>query len=291
MSESLSRRGIAYAVAAYFIWGIAPLYFKQLVGVAAFEVLAHRIIWSCVLLFVLLFVHVGLGPLRQLLGQPRRLAMLGVSSILIALNWVLFIWSVQNDHMLDASLGYYINPLINVLLGMIFLQERLTRLQWMAVASAAVGVLVQLIAFGSIPWIALALAITFGLYGLVRKKVRVEGITGLWFETLLLLIPACIYLGIQMDQHISPFMQDTPFTLWLLAAGVVTTVPLLFFSNAALHLPLSVLGFFQYIGPSLMFLLAVTLYNEPLDSSKMLTFFFIWGALGLSSLDAWRRQA
>ena len=290
MTQSLSRRGIAYAVAAYFIWGLAPLYFKQLAGVAAFEVLTHRIIWSCLLLLVLLFAYVGFAPLRQLLSQPRRIALLGISSVVIALNWVLFIWAIQNDHMLDASLGYYINPLVNVVLGMLFFQERLSRLQWLAVASAAVGVGVQLVAFGSIPWVALMLAMTFGIYGLIRKKVQVEGITGLWLETMLLFIPASLYLGSQMEQQLTPFMQDIPMTLWLLAAGLITTVPLLFFSNAAMLLPLSVLGFFQYIGPSLMFILAVTLYQEPLDSSKIITFLFIWGALGIFSYDAWRRQ-
>jgi chloramphenicol-sensitive protein RarD len=209
--------------------------------------------------------------------------------LLLAGNWGLFIWAVNNHHMLDASLGYYINPLLNILLGMLFLGERLRPAQWAAVALAFSGVLLQLIHFGSLPWIALVLAGSFALYGLFRKKLATDAIGGLFIESLLLMPLALLYWSQFADSPYADLTQNPlSLNLWLVAAGVVTTVPLLCFIGAAKRLQLSTLGFFQYIGPSFMFIFGVFLYNEPLDPSKLLTFGFIWTALCLYSFDAWR---
>jgi chloramphenicol-sensitive protein RarD len=213
------------------------------------------------------------------------------TSLLVGANWLIFIWAVNANHMLDASLGYYINPLINVVLGMIFLGERLRKLQWFAVGLAAIGVLIQIVAFGSIPVVAIALAFSFGFYGLLRKKVSLEAQTGLFIETLVMLPAAAIYLLFIADSATSDLAAN-PMTLNLLliAAGIVTTLPLLCFTGAATRLKLSTLGFFQYIGPSLMFLLAVLIYGEAFTTDKAITFAFIWGALVIFSFDGLRHN-
>ncbi|NMT92790.1 EamA family transporter RarD, partial [Vibrio alginolyticus] len=211
--------------------------------------------------------------------------------VLIGGNWLIFIWAVNSNHMLDSSLGYYINPLINVLLGMVFLGERLRKLQWFAVVLAGCGVLVQLIVFGSVPIVAMALAMSFGFYGLLRKKVAVDAQTGLFVETLILLPAAAVYL-LFIASSPTANMIENPWQLntLLIAAGVVTTLPLLCFTGAATRLKLSTLGFFQYIGPSLMFLLAVLIYGETFTMDKAITFAFIWGALVVFSFDGLRNN-
>jgi chloramphenicol-sensitive protein RarD len=222
----------------------------------------------------------GFSRLRLILKQPKQLLILLITSILIAANWLIFIWAVNNDHMLDASLGYFINPLFNVLLGMVFLGERLRKLQWVAVALASIGVLVQLISFGSIPLLSLALAASFGFYGLLRKKVNIDAKSGLLVETAILLPIALGYLFITLDSSTTSMLTNTlDLNLLLVAAGIVTTIPLLCFAGSAVRIPFSILGFFQYIGPSIMFILAVKLFNEPFDIEKGITFGFIWGAL------------
>ena len=269
MQQQIQRQGIIYALCAYTLWGLAPIYFKTISAVPAAEILTHRMIWSCALLMVLLT--------------------LAFTSVTVGGNWLLFIWAINNGHMLDASLGYYINPLFNVLLGMVFLSEKLRRLQWWAVGLAVIGVAVQLIAFGSLPWIALVLASSFAIYGLIRKKLALDALTGLLIETMIMLPPAAIYLWGFADSPTSHLTQnDWHLNLLLIAAGVVTTAPLLCFTAAATRLKLSTLGFFQYIGPSLMFILAVTLYGEALALDKMITFGCIWSALVLFSLDGLR---
>ncbi|QLE87247.1 EamA family transporter RarD [Shewanella sp. Scap07] len=286
MADLEYRKGIALALCAYFLWGIAPIYFKLLHSVSASEILAHRVVWSFVFMIILMQFIGGFSKLRALFKQPKQLGVLAVTSVLIAGNWLLFIWAVNNDHMLDASLGYFINPLFNVLLGMIFLGERLRKLQWFAVALAGVGVVIQLISFGSIPLVSLALAGSFGFYGLLRKKVNVDAKTGLLVETALLLPIAAIYLIMTLDSASASMLTNSlNMNLMLIAAGVVTSVPLLCFAGAATRIPLSMLGFFQYLGPSIMFILAVSLYHEPFDLEKGITFGFIWCALVIFSID------
>lgn len=268
------------------MWGIAPVYFKALHGVPALEILGHRIFWSFLFLAALIYFGQQTPMLKQLMRSKKKLALLLVTSLLIACNWLIFIWAVNANHMLDASLGYYINPLFNVLLGMLFLGETLRKLQWVAVLLAAIGVLIQLVMFGSIPIVAFALAITFGFYGLLRKKVNIGAQVGLFVETLILVPVAAIYLFLIADSATSDFTSNSlSLNLLLFSAGIVTTLPLLCFAGAATRLKLSTLGFFQYIGPSMMFLLAVLAYGESFTPDKAITFAFIWGALILFSWD------
>ncbi|KDM92131.1 EamA family transporter RarD [Photobacterium galatheae] len=281
-----TQRGVILALAAYTMWGIAPIYFKQLQSVSPFEIISHRIIWSFFFLAALIFLGKGWGKVRQVLKQPKAVMMLLASSVVIGGNWLIFIWAVNSNYMLDASLGYFINPLLNVLLGMIFLGERLRPLQWLAVALAAGGVAIQLIHFGSLPWVALVLAGSFGIYGLLRKKVNLDAQTGLFMETSILLPLALGYVFFFADSPTSDWTQNSLNTnLLLMAAGIVTTLPLLCFTGAATKLKLSTLGIFQYIGPSLMFLLAVFMYGEVFSADKSLTFACIWMALVLFSYD------
>ncbi|NOH94796.1 EamA family transporter RarD [Vibrio sp. AIC-3] len=289
--QQRTRQGILLAVGAYTMWGIAPIYFKSLSDVSPLEILSHRVVWSFFLLAFLLHIGRSWRKVRDTLTSKPKMLYLVATSTLVGANWLIFIWAVNSNHMLDASLGYYINPLINVLLGMLFLGERLRKLQWFAVALAAIGVLIQLIAFGSVPIVAIALAFSFGFYGLLRKKVSLEAQTGLFIETLVMLPLAATYLLFIADSPTSNLsMNPMQLNLLLVAAGVITTVPLLCFTGAATRLKLSTLGFFQYIGPSLMFLLAVLIYGEAFTSDKAITFAFIWGALVIFSFDGLRNN-
>ncbi|WP_050921684.1 EamA family transporter RarD [Vibrio harveyi] len=289
--QQRSRQGVLLAIGAYTMWGIAPIYFKSIAEVSPLEILSHRVIWSFFLLAALLHFGRHWRSVRDIIKNKTKMMFLVSTAILVGANWLIFIWAVNSNHMLDASLGYYINPLINVLLGMVFLGERLRKLQWFAVVLAACGVLVQLIVFGSVPVVAIALAMSFGCYGLLRKKVSVEAQTGLFIETLVMLPAAAIYLLFIASSPTSN-MLDNPMQLntLLIAAGVITTLPLLCFTGAATRLKLSTLGFFQYIGPSLMLLLAVLIYGEPFTSDKAITFAFIWGALVVFSFDGLRNN-
>ncbi|MEZ9083182.1 EamA family transporter RarD [Vibrio harveyi] len=289
--QQRSRQGVLLAIGAYTMWGIAPIYFKSIAEVSPLEILSHRVFWSFFLLAALLHFGRHWRSVRDIIKNKTKMMFLVSTAILVGANWLIFIWAVNSNHMLDASLGYYINPLINVLLGMVFLGERLRKLQWFAVVLAACGVLVQLIVFGSVPVVAIALAMSFGFYGLLRKKVSVEAQTGLFIETLVMLPAAAIYLLFIASSPTSN-MLDNPIQLntLLIAAGVITTLPLLCFTGAATRLKLSTLGFFQYIGPSLMFLLAVLIYGEPFTSDKAITFAFIWGALVVFSFDGLRNN-
>jgi len=287
MDAKQTRQGVLLALAAYFIWGIAPAWFKLIWYVPADEILTHRVIWSFFFMLALISVSRQWSQVKRLLHTPKKIVLLALSAVLIGGNWLLFIWSVNNNHMLEASLGYFINPLVNVLLGMLFLGERFRRMQWLAVLLAATGVLVQLWTFGTLPMIALGLAFSFALYGLLRKKIAVDAQTGMLVETLWLLPAAAIWLFGIVDSPTSHLSSNSwSLNLLLIAAGIVTTVPLLCFTGAATRLRLSTLGFFQYLGPTLMFLLAVLFYGEVPGTDKMVTFAFIWSALALFIIDA-----
>lgn len=287
MDAKQTRQGVLLALAAYFIWGIAPAYFKLIHYVPADEILTHRVIWSFFFMLALVSLGRQWSKVRQIFRTPKKVLGLGLSAVLIGGNWLLFIWAVNNHHMLEASLGYFINPLVNVLLGMIFLGERFRRMQWVAVLLAVCGVLIQLWTFGSVPLIALGLAFSFAFYGLIRKRIAVDSGSGMLIETLWLLPVAAIYLfGIANSATSHLGQNPLSLNLLLIAAGIVTTVPLLCFTGAANRLRLSTLGFFQYIGPTLMFLLAVLFYGEVPGQDKMVTFGFIWAALALFIMDA-----
>ena len=282
-----ARQGVFFALAAYTFWGVAPVYFKLVKQVPAFEILAHRIIWAFLMVFVLIVAMKRLDRIRPILKSRKLVIRLTLATCLLGGNWFLFIWAVNSDHMLDASLGYYINPLLNVAIGMIFFSERMRRLQLVAIGLAVVGVAIQVITFGSVPWVALALASSFATYGAIRKRLPVDSISGLWLETAILLPVMLIYL-FGFASSASSDLTANPWTLNLLlvAAGLVTTIPLLSFTAAAQRLRYATLGFFQYIAPTLMFILAVAIYGEPLDESKLhlLLSGVLWHCIALTLL-------
>jgi chloramphenicol-sensitive protein RarD len=289
MLNNQTQQGYLYAVLAFLMWGMAPIYFKQIESIAALEILTHRVIWSVLFLILIVFAAKQWHQIQHVIKKPKLLGMLYISSTLLGFNWGLFIWAVNNDHMLDASLGYYINPLLNVLLGVIFLSERLRKWQIIAVAIASLGVLLQVIAYGSFPVVAFALASSFAIYGLLRKKMPVESLPGLLVEALILMPFAIIYWYLTPATVSSDmFNNEVILNILLVSAGVVTTLPLLCFIGAAKRLPYSTLGLFQYLGPSIMFTLAVTLYGEEFSIERAVTFACIWGALALYSWDSLR---
>ncbi len=287
MDSQQTRQGIGYALGAYFIWGIAPAYFKLVKAVPATEIMTHRVIWSALFMLLLITLTRSWTQVRSVLAQPKKVLLLALTAVTIGGNWLLFIWAVNNQHMLEASLGYFINPLINVVFGMLFLRERFRRLQWLAVLLATTGVLVQLWQFGSLPIIGLGLALSFALYGLVRKKIQVDAQSGMLIETLWLFPLAAIYLFGFADSATSHLSANAmSLNLKLVAAGIITTIPLMLFAAACARLRLSTVGFFQYLGPTLMFLLAILFYGESLTPDKMVTFGFIWLALAVFIIDA-----
>lgn len=281
------RRGYLLGLLAYLIWGLFPLYFKAIQAVPAAEIIVHRILWSALFGGALLLVWKHPGWWRELRAHPRRLVVLALSGSLIASNWLIYVWAVNNDRMLEASLGYYINPLVNVLLGLLLLGERLRRLQWLAVALAAVGVAQQVWQVGSLPWVSLALALTFGFYGLIRKQAPVAALPGLVVETWLLVPVALGWLLLHPEAGSAQasFLTSSQ-ALWLMAAGPVTLVPLVSFNAAARHLPYATLGFLQYLAPTLVLMQAVWLFGEHLSASTLIAFMFIWAGLALFSVDA-----
>lgn len=287
MDTQQTRQGIGFALGAYFIWGIAPAYFKLVKEVPPTEIMTHRVIWSALFMLLLITLSRSWGVVRGVLRQPKKVLILAATALTIGGNWLLFIWAVNNQHMLEASLGYFINPLINVVFGMLFLRERFRRLQWLAVFLATLGVVVQLWQFGSLPIIALGLALSFSFYGLMRKKIQVDAQSGMLIETLWLFPLAAIYLFGFADSSTS-HLGANPMSLniKLIAAGIITTIPLMLFAAACSRLRLSTVGFFQYLGPTLMFLLAVLFYGETITPDKMVTFGFIWLALLVFVYDA-----
>lgn len=288
MSDDRSRQGVIFALGAYLMWGFAPLFFKLLTTIPAPEILMHRVVWSLLVLSVIIAVGQKWSKVWAIVLNVKTLLMLSLSGCLLATNWLLFIWSVNNDHLLDASLGYYINPLINVLLAYLILGERFRRLQLVAIFMALAGVAILVISHGKLPWVALVLALSFGFYGLIRKKLGVESVPGLAIETLLMTPVALVY-WIWFATASADMLSLTPtMALLLFLTGAVTTAPLLCFTAAASRLRYSTIGFFQYIGPSIMFFLAVFLYDEPLDYPRLMTFIGVWGGSLLFIYDAYR---
>ncbi len=284
------RRGFLLGISAYLIWGLFPLYFKAIEQIPAVEIIVHRIVWSALFGSILLLLWKHPGWWVELRSNPRRLAVLALSGTLIATNWLVYVWSVNNGRMLEASLGYYINPLINVLLGMLLLGERLRPLQWIAVGLAALGVLQQVWQLGSLPWVSLVLAFSFGFYGLIRKQAPVQALPGLVVETWLLLPLALLWLIVSPQaSSLQPTLWTSHTALWLIAAGPITLLPLLCFNAAARHLPYTTLGFLQYVAPTLVLIQAVVLFDEHFGSSQLLSFICIWAGLAVYSLDIWQQ--
>lgn len=285
--------GTLFAILAFAFWGLVPIYFKALSHVGAFEVLIHRILWSVVVLFFLIVLTKQHKILFEILNDRKKLKILFLSATLVSINWVVFIWAIAHNMITQASLGYYINPLVNVALGMIFFAEKPTKYQIFAIFLAFMAILYQIIALKSIPIVSLVLAFSFGLYGLARKKVHVPSVPGLFIETALITPFALIYLYYLHVTNNNSFTLtlDTTSTL-LLFAGLITVIPLLWFNGAATRISMVKLGFLQYIGPSISFCLAIFIYKEPFNDDKLITFILIWVALAIFTLsDLYRLKA
>ncbi|MBD1379026.1 EamA family transporter RarD [Metabacillus arenae] len=285
----VDRSGVLFTACSYTLWGILPLYWKLLEYVQAEEILAHRVIWSFAFMAGILSVQKQWPQFQQVFKQmsikPKIIFLLVISSLLISINWYVYIWAVNNDHMIDASLGYYINPLVSVILGVIFLKERLNWLQITSFVLAGVGVLISTIHYGKFPWVAVILALSFGLYGLTKKVTKLNSSIGLTYETLVVTPIAGIYLISIFENKSSAILSFDFITIVLLmGAGIVTAIPLLLFAMGAQRIPLYMVGVLQYIAPTITLIIGVLLYNEPFTIIEILTFAFIWSALFLFTI-------
>ena len=273
------RRGILFAFAAYFLWGVLPIYWDLIHGFGAFEILAYRIVFS--MIFMVLVVVISnktkrfINNVNQLIKQPLQLVAIIAAGYVITINWGTFIWAVTNGHVLQSSLGYYINPLISILLAFIFLKERFNKFEWIAIALAFIGVLYMTFEIGVFPYVSLLLAFSFGLYGLIKKLVPIDAISSITIECIVTAPAGIIYLWYVTQQGHSGFGMNIS-TLWIVFSGAVTAIPLILFSAGAKRIPLSLTGFLQYIGPTLMFVLGVFVFKEPFDIHQFITFIFIW---------------
>jgi len=273
------KKGILYGIGAYLAWGFFPIYWKFLHHVPAIQLIGHRIIWSCLLLLVVIVLTKQWDEFRKTVNL-KVLRIYTIAAILIGINWLVYVWAVNANFIVETSLGYFINPLLSVLMGVIFLKERLRLAQWIPVVLAAIGVTYLTFIYGRLPYIALTLAFSFGLYGLVKKLSPLGSLYGLTIETAILFVPALIYL-IAMETNSTAAFLHTGISsdLLMIGAGVVTTIPLLMFASAAKSIPLWVVGLLQYIAPTIQFLLGVFLYKEPFSQHQLIGFGIVWAAL------------
>lgn len=284
-------QGYIYAVLAFSFWGLVPIYFKLISSVTPSEILAHRIIWSVVLLFGIVLVSKQFGAFKLLIRDVSKIKYLILSSLLVSTNWLVFIWAVSHNMITESSLGYYINPLVNFMLGIIFFKDRPSFWQQIAIALAFLAIVYQVISIGSVPIISLALAFSFAFYGLIRKKINLPSVSGLYIETLILFPVALLYFLFLVSTGENAFVIPlNGVSYLLLLAGIITVIPLLWFNAAATKISLIHIGFFQYIGPTVSFLLAIFVYNEPLSKEKLVTFILIWIALLIFSVDAYFKK-
>lgn len=288
-SKNIGLIGVAYALAAYLLWGLTPIYWKELRAFSGLEILAQRVVWSLLFLAILIAIFRQWSAVRRVIGSWRRLAPLIVTAVLVSFNWGVYIWAVNAGNVLEASLGYFMTPLISVLLGVIFLRERLRRWQGLAVLLAGAGVVILTVSIGVFPWVGLSLAVSFGFYGLIRKIVPTEPLVGLITETTLLLPVALVYIA-YISATDTAVAKSADLSLWLLliGGGVVTSLPLLWFTQAAKRLQYSTLGLVQYVAPSIQFMLAVFLYGERFTNAHLVTFACIWVGLVIYTMDLTR---
>jgi chloramphenicol-sensitive protein RarD len=281
------RRGFFAGVAAYLLWGLFPLYWPLLKPAGALEILSHRIAWSVVTMSLVLLISRRVAGFRAILADPRTWRLLTLAAVVVAINWGTYIWGVNDHRVVETSLGYFINPLVTVLMGVFFLGERLRRLQWIALGVAAVAVVGLAIEYGRPPWVALILAFSFGTYGLAKKQAGVEPVESLSFETLVLAplaIGYLIWIGFRGESHVVGY--GAGHAALLVLTGIVTAVPLLFFGAAAIRVPMTTLGLLQYLAPVLQFLLGVTLLNEQMSAMRWAGFVLVWVALMLFTADS-----
>ena len=285
------NRGVIYGASAYVTWGIIPIFWKYLAHVGAVEIVAHRIVWTLIFAIAALSAWGRMPKLWAALRNPKVVLTLVASALLIAVNWGIFIWAVTVDRIIDTSLGYYINPLVSFVLGVVWLGERLTKLQLVAIGLAVLGVLNQTVAVGYLPWVSLALAISFGIYGLLRKTVAVESLEGLTVEAIILAPVSLAFIVYMVSSQQGAFLRNGVATdLLLILAGPLTAIPLLLFAAGARLVRLSTMGFLQYLAPSISLLIAVFLYGEKFTHAHAITFALIWSALALVSWEALRRD-
>lgn len=274
------NKGIWYGIAAYAMWGFFPIYWKLLHDVPALQLLGHRILWSFLLLLAYIFITKQWTDFRSAAFDGRTLRIYTVAGVLLSLNWLIYVWGVNAGFIVETSLGYFINPLLSVLFGVIFLREKLRPLQWLPVVIAAIGVTYLTVTYGRLPWIALSLAVTFGLYGLVKKLSPLGSVFGLTLETGIVFPIAIIYLIVLQAGGSGAFLHDgMTVDLLLVGAGIVTTIPLLMFASAAKQIPLNMIGVLQYFAPTIQFLIGVFIYKEPFDHTRLIGFSIVWLAL------------
>jgi chloramphenicol-sensitive protein RarD len=284
------RQGLLFGLAAYGMWGFLPAYYKLTDTVPADLVVSHRILWSVLFVGLFLYSRGRWQEVREVFSQPKVLMGLTASATFIAVNWLTFVWAISNNHVLDISLGYFINPLVSILVGLFVLREKLTTWQGISVGVAAIAVVLQAILAGGLPWVSLVLAFSFAGYGYVRKVTPVKATPGLFVETLVLFPLAAGYMLLSLSWGVDAMvLNDPPVLLALVGTGIVTALPLICFSSAARRLPLFMLGLMQYMAPSMHFLMAIYIWGEPLDPTKLMTFGMIWAALVVFTYDSWRR--
>jgi len=279
------KKGILLAIGAYVLWGLFPIYWKQLAAVPSLEIIAHRVVWSLVFILGIVFLSKRGRDLWSALHSRKVVLTYGIAAMLLAVNWTTFVWAVNAGYVVDASLGYFINPLVSVLLGVVFFRERLRVGQWVAIGLATVGVLYLTIRYGSLPWIGLVLAFSFGTYGLIKKGASLEAIEGQTLEMIILMVPALAYILLLESKGVGTFGHNGLLSFFLAMGGAVTATPLLMFAAAARRIPLSMIGILQYFAPTLQFSIGVWLYGEPFSIVRFTGFCFIWVGLLVYSVE------
>jgi chloramphenicol-sensitive protein RarD len=281
----LNGTGIAYGVGAYVIWGLLPIYWRWLERASSFEILGHRAIWSLVVCLLFLAFQKQLKSTFKLLKNLRTFSLLALTSLLLSANWGIYIWAVSVDRVVEAALGYYITPLVAVSFGVFALKEKLHKLQLISVLLATIGVLILTFTYGRLPLIAIGLAVSWGSYSLIKKQLNAGALETLSIETIIAFIPSFFYVSYLLNNNEAEFGQDWGFSIALASAGLVTVIPLLLFNAATTRLPLTITGLLQYITPSIMFLIGIVVFHEPLQLTKLIGFIFIWIALVILGRD------
>lgn len=290
--DDQARAGAIAAICAFVFWGMAPVYWKQVAHVPAFEVLCHRVLWSLFFVGLMLSLRSGWSTFKAIFSSKKTMLLLTLSGLIVGGNWGLYIWAVNHDMVLQTSLGYYVTPLVSMMLGVVVFKDKIRPIQLCSVFLAVAGVGVQLVIVGELPWVSLVLAFSFGLYGLLRKLANVESMAGLMFETVLLIPFVFFYLGSRELQGTASFLHvDRMTDMYLIGAGIITSLPLMWFAFAACRLRLTTLGLIQYIAPSLAFMQGIFLFNEPFTMGHMLSFMFIWSAIALYSGESWLQRS
>ena len=281
----MNKSGLFATLAAYVIWGLLPIYWKLLASVSSEEILAHRIVWSFIFLLLLLYVQKALPKFTGALKNPFTRRLFFLNGLIISMNWFIYIWAVNHNFIVEASLGYYINPIVSIILGVFFFREKLSRIEWLAILLATIGVLILTIGYGKFPWISLALAFSFGFYGVVKKQRPLESTVSLTIETLAPLPIAILFLGYMGVSGQETFTSSGFVTTGLVLTGVITAVPLLLFGFGAQRIPFTVVGFLQFVAPTLSLAIGVLLYGEPFTGTHLIAFTFIWSAAFVFTLN------